>query len=110
MKEMTWGGEHTVQYTDDVLQNYTPETYIILLTSATPINSIKNNRSINQSIYLPLLGSKLSACFKKILILEGGGWRRREKARNTDVREKHRSVTSHMCSNQGLNPKPKLVP
>lgn len=25
------GGEHTIQYTADVLQNYTPETYIILL-------------------------------------------------------------------------------
>ena len=29
------------RYTDDVLQNYTFETYIILLTNVTPINSIK---------------------------------------------------------------------
>lgn len=36
------GGEHTVQHTDDVLEKYTPETYIILLASVTPINSIKN--------------------------------------------------------------------
>ena len=34
-------GEHTVQYTNDVLQNCTPKTYIILLTNVTPINSIQ---------------------------------------------------------------------
>ena len=38
---MTWGGEHTVQHTDDVLENCTGETYIILLTNVTPIKSIK---------------------------------------------------------------------
>ena len=38
--EGDWGGKHTIQYTDDVLQNCTPETYIILLTNATPINSV----------------------------------------------------------------------
>ena len=27
---LTWDSEHTVQYTDEVLQNCTPETYIIL--------------------------------------------------------------------------------
>ena len=37
---LTWEGEHTMQNTDDVLQNCTPETYIILLTNVTPINSI----------------------------------------------------------------------
>ena len=35
------GGEHTVQGTDDALQNGTPDTYVILLTSGTPTNSIK---------------------------------------------------------------------
>lgn len=39
--DLTWGGEYIVQYTDDMLQNYTPETYIILLTSVTPIHSIR---------------------------------------------------------------------
>ena len=39
--DLTWGGEHTIQYTDDVLQNCTPETCIILLTNVTTINSIK---------------------------------------------------------------------
>ena len=36
-----WSGEHTIQYTDSILQNRTPETYIISLTDVTPINSIK---------------------------------------------------------------------
>ena len=39
--DLTWGGEHTIQYTDGVLQNCTLETYIILLTNVIPINSIK---------------------------------------------------------------------
>ena len=38
--ELTWGGEHTIQHTDDVFYNCTPETYVILLTDVTPINSI----------------------------------------------------------------------
>ena len=38
----TLGGEHTRQYADDVLQNYTPETYMILLAIITPRNAIKN--------------------------------------------------------------------
>ena len=44
--DWTLGGEHTVQCADDVLQNCTPEAYIILLTDVTPINSIlkKNNK------------------------------------------------------------------
>ena len=33
---LTWGGEHTTQYTDDVLQNSTPETYIIFPTNVNP--------------------------------------------------------------------------
>ena len=39
--DLTWGGEHTIQYIDDPLQNCTPETYVVLLTNVTPINSIK---------------------------------------------------------------------
>ena len=46
--DLTQGGKHTMQYTDDLLQNYIPETYIILLANATPINSInKNNNDKN---------------------------------------------------------------
>ena len=37
---LTLGGEHTVQYTDDVSENYTPETYIIILTNVTPVSLI----------------------------------------------------------------------
>ena len=37
---LTLGGEHTIQYKDDVLYNYTSESYIILLTNVTTINSI----------------------------------------------------------------------
>ena len=42
--DLAWGGELTVQYKDDVLQNYTPETYIILLINVTTINSMKINQ------------------------------------------------------------------
>ena len=44
--DLTWGDEHTEQYTDDVLQNCTPETYVILLTNVIPIKSIKNFKAI----------------------------------------------------------------
>ena len=38
--DLSWGGEHTIQYTGDALQNGTHETYIISLTNFTPINSV----------------------------------------------------------------------
>ena len=34
--ELTWSGEYAIHYTDDVLQNCVPETYIILLTNVIP--------------------------------------------------------------------------
>lgn len=37
-EDLTLGGEHTTQHTDDAPQNYAPETYIILLTDVTQIN------------------------------------------------------------------------
>ena len=43
--DSTWGGERTIQNTDHVLYNYTPLTYIILLTSITSINSIKKKET-----------------------------------------------------------------
>ena len=43
--DLTWGGEHTIQCTEDMLQNCTPECYVILLTGVTPINSIKKTNS-----------------------------------------------------------------
>ena len=33
-----------MRYTDDVLQNCTPDAYIMLLTTVTPINSIKKKK------------------------------------------------------------------
>ena len=33
--DMTWGGEHTVQRTGEVLQNCAPETCMTLLTNIT---------------------------------------------------------------------------
>ena len=37
---LTLGGKHRMQYTGDVLEYFTLETYIILLTSVTPIHFI----------------------------------------------------------------------
>ena len=49
--DLPWCGKYTIRYTDDVLQNCTPETYIILLTNVTPINSIKiQKRGINSEV------------------------------------------------------------
>ena len=42
--DLTWGGEHTVQCTEDILWNCAPETCIILLTCITPVNSIKRKK------------------------------------------------------------------
>ena len=39
--DLTLGGKHTMQYTDDLFCNYKLKTYIILLTNVTLINSIK---------------------------------------------------------------------
>ena len=39
--DLTWGDEHTTQYTGDVLQNCTPETHIIVSSNVTPIIQFK---------------------------------------------------------------------
>ena len=36
-EDLTMGSRHTVQYTSDVSQNCTLETYVILLTNVTPV-------------------------------------------------------------------------
>ena len=54
-EELTWGDEHPIHDTDDVLQNCIPGTNIILLTNVTPINSIKKkkkNQKIKGTAYL----------------------------------------------------------
>ena len=38
--DLTWGGKHSVQCTDDVLYSCALETYVILLTDVIPLNSI----------------------------------------------------------------------
>ena len=45
-----------------------------------------------------------------LLILERGEGREREWERNIDVREKHRSVASHMCPVGEPNLQPRHVP
>ena len=50
--DLTWGGEHTIQYTDDGLQNCIPETYIILLTNVTQIYSIKEKGRGHEETFL----------------------------------------------------------
>ena len=39
--DQTLDDKYTMQFADDVLQNFTPETFIILLTSVSPINEMK---------------------------------------------------------------------
>lgn len=36
--DLTWAGEPTVHYTDNVLQNGIPENYIVILINTIPIN------------------------------------------------------------------------
>ena len=45
--DLTRGGEHTIEYTDDVLEYCTPETYIILLTSVTAMHPMKKFKKGN---------------------------------------------------------------
>lgn len=41
-EDMALGGEHTVQYIVLVTLKHTPETFMIILISITPIQLIKN--------------------------------------------------------------------
>lgn len=57
--DLNLGGEHTIQCTNDILWNFTVETYIILLTNVTPINPIntkKRGREQESSVDL-MMGS-----------------------------------------------------
>lgn len=47
----TFDGEHTIQYTGDVLQNWTLDVYIILLTSVTSINSLRKQNKKDELIH-----------------------------------------------------------
>ena len=47
--DIDWGGEHTVQQTDDVWLNRAPETWVILLTIVIPINvTLKSKYNANE--------------------------------------------------------------
>ena len=41
-RRLDLGCGHRIQHTDDAVKKCTPETYIILLTNVTPMNSVKN--------------------------------------------------------------------
>ena len=41
MEDLTLGGGHTMQYTDDVSWNCTLETDTVLLTNATTVHLVK---------------------------------------------------------------------
>lgn len=46
--DLTYGGKHTMQYTEDVLQNCILETCIILFTKVTPTNSTKKKKTLKK--------------------------------------------------------------
>ena len=72
--DLTWGAEHTIQHTGDVLDSCTAETFIILLTTVTPINSIKIKTvkvKINKIDYFSIdLGDVLSIKMFSILFVK----------------------------------------
>lgn len=49
-EDLTLRGGHTVQYTDPVTQKPTPETYVSILISVTPINLIKKGEKLNYDL------------------------------------------------------------
>ena len=65
-RDLTQGDEHTIQYIDDVLQNCTPETYIIVLISHhNKFHNIKQNILVqrNMCIYYNYKNSSLLYVF-----------------------------------------------
>ena len=49
--DLTLGGGHTMQYIDDISQNCTLGTYIIVLTNVAPVNLIlKRKDNIEEKI------------------------------------------------------------
>ena len=45
-KDLTLGGEHTMQYTDDVSWNCTTEHYIISLTNVNPMKLVLKRKKM----------------------------------------------------------------
>ena len=74
--DLIQGGEHTVQYTDGVLENFISETYMILLTNVTPINSIKIKKkkmNLMKTHHLPMS----SHCKKLVSVDNLSAWNKR---------------------------------
>ena len=67
-KDLTWGGEHTIQCTDDVLQNCALETCTVLLTSVTSISSIKRKEShiLETTLLLATMSIQITLAKKKV--------------------------------------------
>lgn len=61
---MTWDGEYTMQYRDDVSQNCISETWITLLTNVTPTSSIKEKHAEMTHLILISKGTKNNYCVK----------------------------------------------
>ena len=57
--DLTWGGEHTVQCTDDVLWNCAPETCLILSLPINSIENIINKKRLNSLTYIRCLAVHL---------------------------------------------------
>ena len=51
--DLILAGEHTIQYTDGVLENCTLKTHIMLVTNIIPINSVKIKKKIKMSTQPP---------------------------------------------------------
>ena len=63
-EDLTLGGGHVVQYTNDVSQNCTLETHVILLATVTPVNLIKNSDKIKKISILSNRREKCKICRK----------------------------------------------
>ena len=56
-RRLDLGGEHTIQYRDEIIWKCTLKTYIVVFTKVTPVNSIKNFKKTT-SCYLKYYLSK----------------------------------------------------
>lgn len=63
--DLTWDGEHMIQYAEDVLQNCAPKTYVISLAKVTPICSTKRKK--NKQNVIPMLQTSYKLFPKSIL-------------------------------------------
>ena len=62
-RKLIQSGEHTIQCASDVLQNCTPEIYIILSTNVTPIHSLKMKKRNEAKVSQKSLSHWRASCF-----------------------------------------------